>query len=182
MSFRTAENENLLHTWNYSSLENGELTIGSTITLTDKRLIISNKSDIHSSTKEIQLKNITRFEGQVAKSSTLPALIMLIVAGVFLLVGGIGLLVKVSALIIALVIGVILGISGITTYNKLKAAKSFTISLFTEQDDSVYAINVGFILLSQLLTTSVTAVAVNFEVCYQILEELGAAIINAKEK
>ena len=35
MSFRTAENENLLHTWNYSSLENGELTIGSTITLTD---------------------------------------------------------------------------------------------------------------------------------------------------
>ena len=180
MSIKTAENENLLRTWNYSSTENGELTVGSTMTLTDRRLIMSNKSDIHSTTKEILLKNITRFEGQVSKSSILPAIIMLIIAGIFILFSVIGILLEVKTLFIGLIIGVILAILAIKTYFKLKAAKAFTISIYTENDNSIYAINVGFVYISQYITASVTAVAVNYEVCYQILEELGAAITNAK--
>jgi F0F1-type ATP synthase assembly protein I len=173
-----ANGETLLREWTYATKKEGYEKSDCTLSVTDKRIVATEKSNRHISQQEIYNKDVKAISFNHAVKSKTNAII-LIILGILIAVVGVVIGMKTQPLILIpfLLLGVILFAYGIYLLNQ----SAFNLIITTREIEGAYLAVGAMRILGGGRHKRAKKVKVKVEdsIVLEIIDELGALILNS---
>lgn len=184
MQLQLANDEKIIKDWTYASYKEEKETTVHNLTVTNKRVIISEKSENEISRSELMVDNVVGVTAEYAKNQSRPNRntgIVLIVIGAALLIAAIILVSTVNAFagIGLFVLSAVLLIIGFVFLFRKNHAEMLSVVIQTNvpTGNTSYNIYTNTFRLPKNLIASTVTVAVNIAVAEEIVDTIGALIV-----